>query len=145
MATSEALHRTASGATQGKSLHIGLWVAQGVLAAAFFAAGLMKVTSPIEQLQANMPWVSGAMGPFVRWIGAVEVAGAVGLILPSATRIQPRLTVLAAVGLVLVMAGAAATHLARGEFAGLGAPVVIGLLAALIAWGRSKKAPIAPR
>ena len=128
-----------------RALRAGLWGTQILLAAAFLMAGGMKLSVPIEQLAANMPWVSGAMGPFVRWIGAAEVAGALGLILPAATRIQPRLTVLAAAGLVLLMLGAAATHVARGEFGALPVPVMLGALSAFVAWGRGRRAPIAAR
>jgi hypothetical protein len=92
-----------------------------------------------------MPWVTGAMGPYVRLIGAVEVLGALGLILPAATRIQPRLTPLAALGLLGVMLGAVATHVSRGEWPMLAVNGVLGGLAALIAWGRGLKAPISSR
>jgi len=130
-----------SPAAPSRALHRGLWVAQGLVAAAFLMAGSMKLTVPAEQLATQMPWVSGAMGPFTKLIGAAEIAGALGLVLPSMTRIQPRLTVFAALGLSLLMAGAAGTHLAGA----LGAPLVLGALAAFIAWGRTKKAPIASR
>jgi hypothetical protein len=134
-----------SPAAPSRALHRGLWVAQGLVAAAFLMAGSMKLTVPAEQLATQMPWVSGAMGPFTKLIGAAEIAGALGLVLPSMTRIQPRLTVFAALGLSLLMAGAAGTHLVRGEAGALGAPLVLGALAAFIAWGRTKKAPIASR
>jgi putative oxidoreductase len=146
MATIEAIQGGTNLATSsGKGMHIGLWVTQGLLGAAFVAAGLMKVTAPVEQLQASMPWVSGAMGQLVRFIGSVEALGGLGLILPAATRIKPWLTPLAALGLTVVMALALATHVARGESSMIGAPVVLGALSAFVAWGRSKKAPIAAR
>lgn len=134
-----------STSTPKKGLHIGLWVAQGLLAAAFLMAGGMKVSAPVEQLQAQMPWVSGAMGGAVRFIGAVELLGAVGLILPTATRILPKLTPLAASGLVTVMVLASLTHIVRGEYPMVVPNVVLGALAAFVAWGRFKEAPIAPR
>ena len=129
----------------GRGLHIGLWIAQALLAAAFLMSGGMKLTAPLEALQAQMPWVSGAMGALVRFIGAAEVAGALGLLLPSLTRIAPRLTVLAAIGLGVIMVLASITHASRGEFPMIGANVVLGGVAAFIAWGRSSRAPIAPR
>jgi hypothetical protein len=128
-----------------KGLHIGLWVAQGLLAAAFLMTGGMKVSAPIEQLAAQMPWVTGAMGGAVRFIGVVELLGALGLILPAATRIMPKLTPLAASGLLTVMALASMTHISRGEYPMIVANLVLGGLAAFIAWGRFKKAPIAAR
>jgi hypothetical protein len=134
-----------STSTASKGLHIGLWVAQGLLAAAFLMAGGMKVSAPIEQLQAQMPWVTGAMGGAVRFIGVVELLGALGLILPAATRILPKLTPLAASGLLTVMVLASMTHISRGEYPMIVANLVLGGLAAFIAWGRFKKAPIAAR
>jgi hypothetical protein len=146
MSTTEAIHgSTDTGASKGKGMNAALWGAQGLLAALFLAAGLMKTTAPIEQLQANMPWVNGAMGPLVRFIGSTELLGALGLILPAATRIKPWLTPLAALGLATVMVLAAATHTARGEFPMIGINAVLGGLAAFVAWGRTRKAPIAPR
>jgi hypothetical protein len=128
-----------------KGLHVGLWVAQGLLAAAFLMAGGMKVSAPLEELQAQMPWVTGALGGAVRFIGVVELLGALGLILPAATRVLPKLTPLAASGLLTVMILASATHLSRGEYSMIGANVVLGALAAFIAWGRLRKAPIEGR
>lgn len=128
-----------------KGLHVGLWVTQVLLAAAFLMAGGMKVSAPLEQLQAQMPWVTGALGGAVRFIGAVELLGAVGLLLPAATRVLPRLTPLAATGLLTVMGLAALTHLSRGEYPMIIANLVLGGMAAFVAWGRLTKAPIAPR
>jgi hypothetical protein len=146
MATSEAIDgEKTTGASAGKGLGVALWVAQCLLVLGFLAAGLMKSTQPIEQLKATMPWVNGSMGQLVRFIGAVEILGAAGLILPSVTRIKPWLTPLAALGLLTVMLLAAATHLARGESPMLGINAVLGGLAAFIAWGRYFRAPIAPR
>lgn len=143
--TNNVIHGVSAGATGGKGLRVGLWVVQGLLAATFLAAGLMKVTAPVEELQASMPWVSGSMGQAVRFIGGVEVLGALGLILPAATRIKPSLTPLAAIGLTTVMVLASFTHLLRGEVQMLPVTAVLGGLAAFVAWGRSRKAPIAPR
>lgn len=126
-------------------LHYGLWGLQLLLAAMFLMAGGMKMTAPIADLRQQMPWVDGAMGGMVRFIGFAEVLGAIGLVAPSATRVMPRLTPIAASCLALVMALAAATHGARGEVEVIGVNVVLGALLAAVAWGRSVKAPIAAR
>ena len=131
--------------TASKGLHIGLWVVQVLLAVAFFMAGLTKVTQPLEALAAQMPWTTAVPGALVRFIGTVEILGALGLILPSATRIQPRLTPLAALGLVVVMVLASGVHVTRGELGMLPVNFVLAALAAFVAWGRSKKAPIVAR
>lgn len=133
-------------ATQGsKGLHIALWVVQVLLALSFLGAGLMKELTPIDQLAQKMAWVSATPAALVRFIGIAEIAGALGLILPALTRIKPFLTGLAGVGLATVMVLALGMHLSRGEFPMVGGPVVLGALAAFVAWGRLKKAPIAPR
>lgn len=131
--------------TPSKGLHIGLWVAQGLLASAFLMAGGNKVSAPMEQLQAQMPWVQGSLGGAARFIGVMELLGALGLILPAATRILPKLTPLAAAGLLTVMSLASVLHLSRGEYPMIVANLMLGSLAAFIAWGRFKKAPIAAR
>lgn len=124
------------------ALHIGLWVVQALLALAFFASGAMKVAMPIEELKANMPWIDGPLGGLVRFIGVSEVLGAVGLVLPTATRIKPFLTPLAALGLATVMVLAAGTHASRGELGALPVNAVLGGLALFVAWGRAKGAPV---
>jgi putative oxidoreductase len=128
----------------GKGLHIALWVTQVALALMFAMAGLMKSTQPIEELGKKMTWVLD-MPSLTRFIGIAELAGAVGLILPAATRIMPKLTPLAALGLTVVMILATIFHISRGEFQALPITLILGGLAAFVAWGRYKKAPIAPR
>jgi len=129
-----------------KGLHLGLWIAQVLGGLAFVGAGLMKATTPIAELAAKMSWVPHFPELAVRGIGVAELAGGVGLILPSALRIAPRLTPLAAAGLVLVMLGAAGTHIVLGDPPGMAFPsLVLGAIAAFVAWGRGLKAPIVPR
>lgn len=131
-----------SGAT---GLHKGLWVAQGLLALVFLAAGTMKTLTPMAELQPKMAWIKDGMEPLVRFIGVTEVLGALGLILPTATRIKPWLTPLAAAGLALTMVLAMLTHLRLGEYPGIVANVVLGSLAVFVAWGRYGKAKVAAR
>ena len=132
-------------AVPSRALSVSLWGAQALLALAFGIAGAMKLLTPLEALAAQMPWVDDVPGALVRLIALSELAGAIGLLAPSLTRIRPALTPLAALGLALVMALAGLFHLSRGE-AGMIAPnVVLGGLALFVAWGRGRRAPIAPR
>ena len=124
-------------------MNIILWIIQGLLALAFLMAGFMKTFMPISTLQKKMTWISTVAAPFVRFIGIAELLGALGLILPEATGILPRLTVAAAVGLVIVMLSAAIFHASRREYSGIGINVVLLLLAALIVIGRLTFAPLA--
>ena len=146
MPASATATSSTTAATPGKGLNIALWVVQVLLAVMFGMAGVMKTTKPIADLVAmNLKWAGGVPEALVRFIGASELAGALGLLLPSLTRIMPWLTPLAALGLVVIMALAAPFHISRGEANVIGVNFVLGGLAAFVAWGRFRKAPIAPR
>jgi uncharacterized membrane protein YphA (DoxX/SURF4 family) len=127
-----------------RGLHIGLWVVQVLLAIVFVMAGLAKLMAPAAELAKATGAIVLPVG-MVRFIGVAELAGALGLILPSLTRIRPGLTPLAAAGLVVVMVLATGYHIVREEFASVPVTTLIGVLAAFVAWGRFKKAPISPR
>lgn len=127
----------------GKGIHIGLWVVQALLAIGFGMAGAMKLATPYAELAAQQPWAKQTPEALVTFIGVVEVLGALGVILPAATRIQPWLTPLASAGFVVIMILGGMLHISIGEPA---IPnVALGLLAAFVAWGRFKRAPIAKR
>ncbi|MEJ8474217.1 DoxX family protein [Roseibium algae] len=129
-----------------KGWNIGLWVAQVALAALYGMAVYMHILmSPADLASMGAVWAEGAPLWLVRFIGFAELAGVIGLILPAATRIMPKLTVYAAVGLLAIQALAIPFHLFRGEFAALPFNLIYVALAVLIIWGRSSKAPIAPR
>ena len=124
-----------------KGIHIALWVAQGLLAVAFILSGVMKITSPMEELAANgMTFVDHFSEGMVRFIGISEVLGGLGLILPSLSLIKPILTPIAALGLATVMILAMVYHLSVGE--PIVPNIVLLAIAAFIAWGRMAKAPI---
>ncbi|MEO5598222.1 MAG: DoxX family protein [Novosphingobium sp.] len=133
-------------ATAGaKILNLALWLAQVLLAAAYGLIGWMKATQPLDQLAVMMKWIPDFPVWFVRGLGVVEVLGAIGLILPSLLRIQPRLTVLAALCILLHQACAVILHLSKGEANVLGLNVVLIALAAFILWGRRARSVILPR
>lgn len=132
--------------TTGKGWNIGLWVAQVALAALYGMAAYMKLLmSPADLVQMGLLWVEGAPLALVRGIGFVELLGAIGVILPAAIRIKPELTTLAALGLFAIQVLAIGFHMIRGEFAVLPFNLIYIALAAIVLWGRGKKAPIAPR
>jgi uncharacterized membrane protein YphA (DoxX/SURF4 family) len=118
-------------------MNVVLWVIAGLLAAAFLAAGAMKLAQPKEKLAASgMAWTEDFSPSTIKAIGALEILAAIGLILPAALDIVPVLVPLAATGLIALMIGAAITHTRRKE----SQPIVINLLllalAAVVAWGR---------
>ena len=119
-------------------MNYALWTVQALLAALFLFAGGMKLVLPLDKLAGpvNLP------GALIRFIGVVEVLGALGLILPAALRIKPWLTPLAAAGLVSVMIGAVVITLIGGDPFAAGISLVVGLLAAFVAYGRWRIAPI---
>ncbi|MFK8036383.1 MAG: DoxX family protein [Hyphomicrobiales bacterium] len=126
--------------------NIGLWVAQAALAAMFLMAGFTKLTSvPADMVAMGMLWAENAPVTLIRFIGLAEVLGAIGVILPAATRIKPDLTKLAALGLAVIMVLAFGLHAYRGEFGVLPVNVILFALAALVIWARTHKAPISAR
>lgn len=111
------------------------WVLTVLLAVLYAVVGLVKVVQPRARLlgQPRLAWVADFPGWSVTAIGLLELAGAAGLVLPWATGIARILTPIAALGLVLLQGGAAATHLRRHEARTLPANVVLLLLAAALA------------
>lgn len=125
-------------------MNLLLWGLQIVLGVYFIFTGVMHFVVP-PGLPEPMAWMYGLPSTLHAVSGAAEVLGGLGLILPGLTRIQTRLTPLAALGLVLVMLGAAAWHVGRGEFASIFMNAILGGLAAFVAYGRWKIAPLAER
>lgn len=121
-----------------------LWVLQWLFGVYFVAIGILHFIVP-EGLPAPMEWMYDLSDTLHVVVGIAEILGGLGLILPSITRIQPQLTVYAAVGLLLVMVGAVVYHVDRGESQSVVTNVFIGAVLAFIAYGRSRLAPIAPR
>ena len=124
-------------------MNIALWIVQGLLAALFLFAGGIKLVMPIEEMLKQMPVALPVW--LVQLTGIFEVLGAIGLILPWLLRIRPGLTPLAAAGLVIVMIGATAYNLAAGDIASALMTVVIGILAAFVAYGRWRLTPLSSR
>ena len=135
----------ASVSAADKMLNSALWLAQLLLAFVFGSAGFMKATTPIAALAGMLPWTSALPELMLRVIGTCEILGAIGLILPSLTRIKPQLTPLAALGLTAIMLLASGFHVTRGEAAFVPSLLAIGAIALVVAWGRWNRLPIAPR
>ena len=116
-------------------MNLAVWIVSGVLAALYLMAGFTKLVKTKQDLVAEprMSWAGDFTEGQVKGIGAVEVAGAIGLVLPWLTGIAPILTPIAAVGLALVQVGAAITHLRRGEGATVPVNLVLCALAVFVA------------
>ena len=126
-------------ARPARALHATLWLVQILLAAVFLLVGYTHAIAPIEVAVARAGWVASLPVALVRFIGVAELAGALGLVLPAATRIQPRLTPLAAAGLAIIMLLAIPFHLVRGETGAIAFNLALGSLAAFVAWGRQRE------
>jgi len=125
-------------------MNIVLWILQFVLGIYFIFTGILHFIVP-PGLPAPMAWMY-ELSPTLHYIsGAAEVLGGLGLILPGLTRIQTRLTSLAALGLVLVMLGAAVWHIQRGEYPNIVMNLILAGLAAFVAYGRWKLSPLKDR
>jgi uncharacterized membrane protein YphA (DoxX/SURF4 family) len=96
----------------------------------------VKLIMPIEEMTQQMP--IALPGWFLRFIGVAELLGGIGLVLPWLTRIQPKLTPLAAAGLVIIMIGAIVVTLMTGQIAMALFPLAVGILCAFVAYGRGK-------
>ena len=123
-------------------MRIATWIVSGALALAFLVIGGSKVLSPPEAMQAMAAGVPVAL---LKIAGVAEVVGAVGLVLPAATRVLPILTPIAAAGLVVTMAGAVVTNVIIGAYPLVVQPLVLGLLAGFVAWARFGRCAITPR
>ena len=117
-------------------MHVFLWTLQGLLAAMFTMAAVLKTTQSREKLLPSMPWVEDLTTPTVRFIGAVELLAAVGLIVPAAVDVAPVLAPVAASGLAVLMVLAMATHLRRREPSAIAINAVAFVIAVVVAWGR---------
>jgi uncharacterized membrane protein YphA (DoxX/SURF4 family) len=118
---------------------IALWIVQILLAALFVFAGVMKFVMPIEEMTKQMP---GMPGWFLRFIGLAELLGGLGLVLPGLFRVAPHLTPLAAAGLVVIMLGATVISAMIGPVWMAVLPLVVGVLAAFVAYGRWRVVPL---
>ena len=123
-------------------MNILLWVLQALLAAAFLAHGLLLLMPPAEiaaQMNAALPrsfWV---------FLGVAEVAAAIGITLPGATRIQPWLVPAAAAGIMFVMVSATIWHVVRGEISSAVITLVLLVMATYVTYMRWRVHPIRSR
>lgn len=115
-------------------MNVVLWIVAAVLAFGMLVSGSMKLARPKAALATSgQAWVEDFADGAVKGIGALEVLGAIGLILPALLDIAPVLVPVAASGIFLLMVGAAITHTRRGETSAIAVNAVIGLLALFVA------------
>ena len=137
-ATSTAHPRSATDHTdhhprEPARINIAVWIASGLLAAAYLFAGTNKAIRPKDKLVDSLPWAEDFSPATIKFIGIMEILGAIGLILPWLTGIAPVLTPLAATGLVILQALAILVHLRRGEAKVIPVNLILLLLALFVA------------
>lgn len=120
-----------------KTTRVALWIVQVLLCLLFVGTGVWKLATPIPKLAAMIPWAGQVSPAFLRFTAVVDLAGGLGVLLPTVTRIGPRLAVAAAVGCALLQASAVVFHFSRGEAANTPFNFVLIGLSAFVAWGRT--------
>lgn len=122
-------------------MHVTLWVLQILAALLFGGSGVMKVFL-FDKVSADVPSF-GAL-PRGAWtaLGVLELACVAGLIVPSAFRWRPELTVLAAALLAAETLIFIRVHVKYHETGPIVFSAVLGLVMAFIAYGRGVLAPI---
>jgi len=124
--SSTARQTPARTATRRRAQSVALWALQALLAIMFVMAGLAKVFG--DEAMVEMFATIGAGQWFRYVVGALEIAGAVGVLIP-------RLSGLAALGLVCLMAGAILTNLFVLGTSPL-LPIALLVVSGMVAWGR---------
>src|SRR5438477_11840605 len=115
-------------------MNIALWIIQVLLSLVFLFAGATKFLMPVEEMNRQAPVV--LPGLLLHFIGACEILGGLGLILPALVRVKPGLTPLAALGLAIITLGATLITLKGGAIVSAVFPFVVCLLSIFVAYGR---------
>lgn len=130
---------------KNKLLNIVLWIAQVLLSLMFILAGGMKLFTPIADLAGKLPWVVDLPQILVRSLGFIDLLAGIGIILPFALKIKPKLMLWAALGIILIMISAIVFHILRGEESLIGINLVLIFLALFVYWFRSREAAFIER
>lgn len=129
---------------QSKALNVLLWISQGLIALTLIWAAYAKLLQPIEETAKMLPWALDNP-KLLTFTGIIDLLGGIGIIVPAALKIQPKLSVYAAYGTIALMITASIFHISRGESSLIGLNIFFLILAMFVVWGRTKKAPILPK
>lgn len=143
--SSETMQIAPQKSASSKALNVSLWIVQGLGAVAFLGGAVWKVATPVEELAKQMPWMGEVSPGFLIMTAIFDFLGGVGIILPSMTRVQPKLAPLAALGGIALMLAAITFHLSRGEAADTPFNFFMIALLTFVYWGRTRKSPISSR
>lgn len=127
-------------------MNIALWTVAGLLAVVYVGSGGLKIIARKETIAATGPaagWTEGFTPRGIKTIGVFEVLGGLGLVLPPALGIAQDLMPLAALGLAMIMVGAAVTRISRREYTLMVADLAYLVLIGFVLWGRLGPEPFA--
>lgn len=121
------------------------WVLQALLAVTFLFHGILYTFGPeplVRPMREQGGWPPGVPTWFRIFIGVAELLAAIGLVLPGLFHVATFLTPLAALGLVVVLVGAAVYHVRRSEMQVLPAVLVLLLLSVVVLVVRWQVTPL---
>ncbi|REA62797.1 DoxX family protein [Dyadobacter luteus] len=118
-----------------KKMNVSLWTLQWTLSLLMLSGAIMKFM-PIANIASIMPWMGQVPEYMVRGLGFIDLAAAVGIVLPALMRRNRRMTLFAAAGIFLLMICAVVFHLFRGEAESIAVNIFTGILALLVGVGR---------
>lgn len=123
-------------------MRVFVWLASLGLGIVLLVVGIWKLVSSPSGLDAMAP---GVPAPLMYAAGVAEVLGGLGVVAPAATRRLPVLTPIAAACVVLEMVIATITEFVIGDPVTAAYPILIGLVAAFVAWARFGPYAVSPR
>lgn len=121
-----------------KGLNITAWICQILLSVRLLWASAMKLLKPADELAQMWPW-TGDNTILTKITGIFDLLGGLGLVLPSALRIRPKLTIYAGYGIIALMVAASIFHISRGEASQIGFNIFVAIMAGFIVWERARK------
>ena len=123
-------------------MNVTLWVLQILTALLYVASGVMKAFM-FDQVSGDVPSFGALPREVWMALGILALVCAVGLIVPSALRWRPSLTVLAATILAVETLVFVGVHIKYREITPIIFSSLLGLTMAFIAYGRAVLKPIA--
>jgi hypothetical protein len=117
-------------------INVLLWASQAMICGSLCIGGVMKLTMSIARISQSFPWTGQVSKPFLRFIGVVDLAGGLGIVLPELANIVPRLTVAVAIGCVVLQVLAIGFHVRRNEAVQTPFNLFLLVLCGFVVWGR---------